>query len=193
MSGKEDDIPNMNDCNTNKSLAEELREAESVEKESEDFLKRAIEIQNRALQFVDSIPNKNLKQDYKNTIKNNIVELWKVVANNKIDCILEEFDYALRMICERNFRNKRPKTRTDSIWWNPRLEIKRSRCVNCDKDTTSKLFTTDELIEDKLSGANLSDDEAVIIPFFKDAVDPIEKLQSDFFCQNNSEKTFHEL
>ncbi|GBL80148.1 hypothetical protein AVEN_29134-1 [Araneus ventricosus] len=80
MSKNEDNILDMTDCNTNKTLAEELREAESVEKESEDFLKRAIEIQNRALQFVEAIPNKNVKQDYKNTMKDNIVELLKVVA-----------------------------------------------------------------------------------------------------------------
>ncbi|GBM30702.1 hypothetical protein AVEN_259568-1 [Araneus ventricosus] len=80
MSENEDDIQDVNDCNTNKSLGEELREAESVEKDSEDFLKRAREKQNRSLQFVETIPNKNLKQDYKNTIKDNIVELLKVVA-----------------------------------------------------------------------------------------------------------------
>ncbi|GBM20889.1 hypothetical protein AVEN_112984-1, partial [Araneus ventricosus] len=43
--------------------------------------------------------------------------------------------------------------------------------MNCDKDAiTSKLFKIDELIEDKLSGANLSVDGEVIPPFFKDAI-----------------------
>ncbi|GBN30320.1 hypothetical protein AVEN_260934-1 [Araneus ventricosus] len=37
--------------------------------------------------------------------------------------------------------------------------------VNCDKDMISELFTFDELIGDKLSSANLSDDE-VIPPSF---------------------------
>ncbi|GBN69195.1 hypothetical protein AVEN_47916-1 [Araneus ventricosus] len=58
---------------------------------------------------------------------------------------------------------------------------------------TLKLFTIDELIEDKLPGANLSDDEQVIPSFFKDAVDSIEKLGTHFFCQKNSEKIFNEL
>ncbi|GBN38808.1 hypothetical protein AVEN_21695-1 [Araneus ventricosus] len=66
--------------------------------------------------------------------------------------------------------------------------------MNCDKDTmTSKLFTTDELIEGKLSGANLSDAEECIPPFFKDAMNPIEKLRTYFFCQKISEKAFNEL
>ncbi|GBL77293.1 hypothetical protein AVEN_41738-1 [Araneus ventricosus] len=65
--------------------------------------------------------------------------------------------------------------------------------LNCDKDTkNSKLFTIDELIEDVLYGANLSDDEDVIPPFFKDSMDCIEKLRT-YFRQNNSEKTFNEL
>ncbi|GBN91322.1 hypothetical protein AVEN_148866-1 [Araneus ventricosus] len=48
--------------------------------------------------------------------------------------------------------------------------------VNCAKGImTSKLFTIDELIEDRLSDANLSDDDEVIPPFFKGAV---EKLRT---------------
>ncbi|GBN94618.1 hypothetical protein AVEN_160279-1 [Araneus ventricosus] len=41
--------------------------------------------------------------------------------------------------------------------------------VSCDKDIdmTSKLFTIDELIEGRFSGANLNDDE-VILPFIQD-------------------------
>ncbi|GBN62756.1 hypothetical protein AVEN_160011-1 [Araneus ventricosus] len=47
----------------------------------------------------------------------------------------------------------------------------------CDKDiVTSKLFTIDELIEDNLSGANLSDADEVIPPFFKRVMDSTEKL-----------------
>ncbi|GBN85276.1 hypothetical protein AVEN_131562-1 [Araneus ventricosus] len=50
---------------------------------------------------------------------------------------------------------------------------------NCDKDiVTSKLFTTDELMEDKLPGANLSDDEELIPLSFKGAMDSIEKLRT---------------
>ncbi|GBM04706.1 hypothetical protein AVEN_44842-1 [Araneus ventricosus] len=66
--------------------------------------------------------------------------------------------------------------------------------MNSDKDTmTSKLFTIDELMEDKLSGANLSNDEEVIPPSLKDAMDSIEKLRIYFSCQKNSEKTFDEF
>ncbi|GBN64832.1 Transposable element Tcb1 transposase [Araneus ventricosus] len=39
---------------------------------------------------------------------------------------------------------------------------------------TSKLFTIDELIEDKLAGAKLIDDEEVIPPFFKAAMDNVK-------------------
>ncbi|GBN70346.1 hypothetical protein AVEN_196072-1 [Araneus ventricosus] len=45
----------------------------------------------------------------------------------------------------------------------------------------------DELIKDKLFDANLSDDEDVIPPSFKDAMDSIENLRTHFFCQKNSE------
>ncbi|GBN34511.1 hypothetical protein AVEN_200136-1, partial [Araneus ventricosus] len=56
--------------------------------------------------------------------------------------------------------------------------------MNSDKDTTtSKLFTIDELIKDKLSGANLSDDEEVVPPFFIDAMDSTGKRRTYFFCQ----------
>ncbi|GBM20892.1 hypothetical protein AVEN_112984-1, partial [Araneus ventricosus] len=48
------------------------------------------------------------------------------------------------------------------------------------------------LIEDKLSGANLSDDGEVIPPFFKEPMDSVEKLQTHFFSQKNSAKTFKE-
>ncbi|GBO46258.1 hypothetical protein AVEN_242717-1 [Araneus ventricosus] len=54
--------------------------------------------------------------------------------------------------------------------------------VNCDNDImTSKFFTSDEIIEDKLSGANLSDGEEIIPLFFKEAMDSIEKLRTYFF------------
>ncbi|GBM01850.1 hypothetical protein AVEN_218971-1 [Araneus ventricosus] len=58
---------------------------------------------------------------------------------------------------------------------------------------TSKLFTIDELMEDKLSDANLGDDEEVVPPFCKDALDSIEKLQAHFFCEKNNEILFNEL
>ncbi|GBN20917.1 hypothetical protein AVEN_64657-1, partial [Araneus ventricosus] len=64
--------------------------------------------------------------------------------------------------------------------------------VNCDI-TTSKLFTIDELTEDNLSGANLSDDGEVIPHFFKDAEDSIEKVRTYLLCQKNSDKTFNKL
>ncbi|GBL87253.1 hypothetical protein AVEN_270524-1 [Araneus ventricosus] len=61
--------------------------------------------------------------------------------------------------------------------------------VSCDKDImTSKSFTIDELVEYKLSGANLGDDEKVILPSFEDAMDSPEKLGTHFFCQKNSAK-----
>ncbi|GBN27625.1 hypothetical protein AVEN_120489-1 [Araneus ventricosus] len=56
-----------------------------------------------------------------------------------------------------------------------------------------KLLAIDELIEDKLAGSNLSDDEKVIPPFFKDAMDSIEKLRTHFFCEKNIEETFNEI
>ncbi|GBL77380.1 hypothetical protein AVEN_41795-1 [Araneus ventricosus] len=46
--------------------------------------------------------------------------------------------------------------------------------VKCDKD---------ELIEDKLLGANLNDDE-VIPPFFRDAMDNIEKFELVAFVKS---------
>ncbi|GBM81852.1 hypothetical protein AVEN_48742-1 [Araneus ventricosus] len=54
-------------------------------------------------------------------------------------------------------------------------------CVNCDKDNlTSKSLTIDELIEGKMSNANLSDEEKeceeVISFSFKDAMDSRETL-----------------
>ncbi|GBM62424.1 hypothetical protein AVEN_178250-1 [Araneus ventricosus] len=57
---------------------------------------------------------------------------------------------------------------------------------------TPKLFTIDELNEDKLPGANLSNDEGVIPHFFKNAMDSIEELRTFFFCQKDSEKTFND-
>ncbi|GBM90034.1 hypothetical protein AVEN_50657-1 [Araneus ventricosus] len=48
---------------------------------------------------------------------------------------------------------------------------------------TSRLFTIDESIENKLSGANLSDDEEVVPPSFKDPMDSIDKLRTYFFCK----------
>ncbi|GBN47745.1 hypothetical protein AVEN_139475-1, partial [Araneus ventricosus] len=66
--------------------------------------------------------------------------------------------------------------------------------ANYDKDImASKLLIIDELIEDKLSGADLSADEEAIPPFFKDAMDSIEKLRAYFFSQKNNEKAFNEL
>ncbi|GBM43876.1 hypothetical protein AVEN_174444-1 [Araneus ventricosus] len=65
--------------------------------------------------------------------------------------------------------------------------------VNSDKDImTSKLFTIDELMEEKLPGANLSYGE-VIPPSFKEAMESTEKLRTNFFRQKNSEKAFNEL
>ncbi|GBL53524.1 hypothetical protein AVEN_205351-1, partial [Araneus ventricosus] len=59
--------------------------------------------------------------------------------------------------------------------------------VNSDRQImTSKLFTIDELVEEKLAGANLKDDEA-ISPFFKGAMDSTEKFRTYFFGQKNSE------
>lgn len=83
--------------------------------------------------------------------------------------------------------------------WNLlRADITFEEYVNCDTDIiTSELFTIDELIENTLPEANLSDDEEdceeVIPPSFKDAMDCIEKLRNYFVCQNTSEKTFNEL
>ncbi|GBO08657.1 hypothetical protein AVEN_144673-1 [Araneus ventricosus] len=57
----------------------------------------------------------------------------------------------------------------------------------------SKLLEIDELIEDKLSDDNLSYDDEVIPPFFKDTMDSIEKLGTYFFCQKNNEKIFNEV
>ncbi|GBN29106.1 hypothetical protein AVEN_151695-1 [Araneus ventricosus] len=55
--------------------------------------------------------------------------------------------------------------------------LEREKYANRDKDiVTSKLFTVDELIEDKLSGAHLSNDEEVIPFSFKDAMDSTAKL-----------------
>ncbi|GBM20745.1 hypothetical protein AVEN_105970-1 [Araneus ventricosus] len=77
------------------------------------------------------------------------------------------------------------------LWWYAADQL---GYVNYDKDIMmSRLFTIDELIEGKLSGASLSDDEKVIPPFFKDAMDSIEKLPTYFFCQKNGEKLFNEL
>ncbi|GBM45176.1 hypothetical protein AVEN_271764-1, partial [Araneus ventricosus] len=56
-----------------------------------------------------------------------------------------------------------------------------------------KFFTIDELIEAKLSGANLSDDEENIPPFFKDAVGSSEKLLTYFFCEKNGGNTLNEV
>ena len=56
----------------------------------------------------------------------------------------------------------------------------------------------DDLIDDKLICANLSDDEEeceeISPPTFKKvAIDYIEKLRTCFVYQNASEKTFHEF
>lgn len=83
--------------------------------------------------------------------------------------------------------------------WNLlRAETTFEEYLNCDIDImTSELCTVDQLIENKLSGANLSDDEdecdEVSSPSFQDALDSIEKLRTYFVCQNTSEKTFNEL
>lgn len=62
---------------------------------------------------------------------------------------------------------------------------------------TSGLCTVDDLIDEKLSAANLSNDEEeceeITLPSSKDAIDCIEKLRAYFLCQNTSEKTFHKL
>lgn len=57
-------------------------------------------------------------------------------------------------------------------------------------------MVTDELIEDTLPGANLSNEEEkseVILPFIKDAMDIIEKHWTYFVSQNINEKTFKEI
>ena len=84
--------------------------------------------------------------------------------------------------------------------WNLlKTEVIFEEYINCDTDImASELCTVDELINDKLMGANLSDDdeeeyEEISSPSFKDAIDYIEKLRSYFVYQNTSEKTFHEL
>ncbi|GBN09105.1 hypothetical protein AVEN_162070-1 [Araneus ventricosus] len=48
----------------------------------------------------------------------------------------------------------------------------------------SQLFTVRELVEEKLTDANLSEDEEVIAPSF---------IRTYFFRQKSSEKTFDEL
>lgn len=84
--------------------------------------------------------------------------------------------------------------------WNLlRAEITFEEYVNCDIDImTSELCTVDQLIENKLSGDKVSEDEdeceEVTPPSFQDAMDSIEKLRTYFVCQNStSEKTFNEL
>lgn len=63
---------------------------------------------------------------------------------------------------------------------------------------TSELCTVDQLIENKLSGDKVSEDEdeceEVTPPSFQDAMDFIEKLRTYFVCQNStSQQTFNEL
>ncbi|GBO27983.1 hypothetical protein AVEN_214960-1 [Araneus ventricosus] len=58
---------------------------------------------------------------------------------------------------------------------------------------TSNSFTIVELEEEKLTGANLSDDSEVVPPFLKDAMGSIGKLSIYFFCQRNGERTLNEL
>ncbi|GBN62905.1 hypothetical protein AVEN_207092-1, partial [Araneus ventricosus] len=60
--------------------------------------------------------------------------------------------------------------------------------VNYDKDImTLKLLTIDELIEEKLCGANLGDVEELIPSSFKDAMDSIEKLRT-YFLSSSSDR-----
>ncbi|GBM77198.1 hypothetical protein AVEN_244051-1 [Araneus ventricosus] len=69
-----------------------------------------------------------------------------------------------------------------------------SEYVKRDKDImTSKLSRIDELLHDKLSGANLSDDEGIIPISFREAMDSTEKARTYFFCQKSSENKFNEL
>ena len=83
--------------------------------------------------------------------------------------------------------------------WNLlRAESTFEEYVNCDLDImTSELCTIDQLIENKLSGIDSSDNEdeceEVIPPSFQDVMDSIEKLRTYFACQNTTEKTFNEL
>nr|GBN94268.1 hypothetical protein AVEN_113915-1 [Araneus ventricosus] len=73
-------------------------------------------------------------------------------------------------------------------------KVKVFNCVNCGKDTmASKLLTMNELIKDKLSGANSNDCGEAIPSSFKDAVDSVENQRIYFFSQKNSEIAFNEL
>ncbi|GBM28209.1 hypothetical protein AVEN_36152-1 [Araneus ventricosus] len=56
------------------------------------------------------------------------------------------------------------------------------------EDKTSTLFATDEFIEDKLPGANLTDYEEVIPPSFKTQWTPLKNFELIFFCQKKNEK-----
>ena len=66
--------------------------------------------------------------------------------------------------------------------WNLlKTEITFEEYVNCDINiVTSELCTVDDLIDDNLIGANLSDDneeyEEISPPSFKDVINYIEKL-----------------
>ncbi|GBL97638.1 hypothetical protein AVEN_49143-1 [Araneus ventricosus] len=82
--------------------------------------------------------------------------------------------------------------------WNIlRAEIILQEYENCNTDNMiSELFTIDELIEDKLSDANLNDGEEceeVIPPSFNGARYCIEKLQFYFICPKTNAKSLNEL
>ncbi|GBO45290.1 hypothetical protein AVEN_148131-1 [Araneus ventricosus] len=58
-----------------------------------------------------------------------LIEYFREIEINRhdIDDLLEQFDEGLRWICEKNKKPPKQKKKPDAIWWNPRLEIKRSR------------------------------------------------------------------
>ncbi|GBN74620.1 hypothetical protein AVEN_262437-1 [Araneus ventricosus] len=60
-----------------------------------------------------------------------LIEYLREIEINRhnIDDLLEQFDEGLRWICEKNKKPKKQKKKPDAIWWNPRLEIKRSVCA----------------------------------------------------------------
>ncbi|GBM74703.1 hypothetical protein AVEN_274840-1 [Araneus ventricosus] len=65
----------------------------------------------------------DFRKDLKTLIENfREIELYR----HNIDDLLEQFEEGLRWICEKH-KPKKQKKKPDAIWWNSRLEIKRSR------------------------------------------------------------------
>ncbi|GBM60053.1 hypothetical protein AVEN_147612-1 [Araneus ventricosus] len=57
-----------------------------------------------------------------------IVKLKEIkIDENNIEEILEGLDESMKYICAKNKKFKKHKVQLDAIWWNPTLEIKRSR------------------------------------------------------------------